>query len=91
MDFANGVVFGLYEIPLRGWPLFAGCAAGMITGTWCFILEGFKPVLTIAGVGSIYIAIVALALNLAVSFGGSRLLPVGSGRARSGVARLAKV
>jgi hypothetical protein len=45
----------------------------MITGTWCFILEGFKPVLTIAGVGSIYIAIVALVLNLAVSFGGSML------------------
>jgi solute:Na+ symporter, SSS family len=73
------VVFGLYQIPLKGWPLFAGWLSGMVTGTWCFVLEGFKPVLAIAGIGSIYIAIVALVLNLAISFGGSMLLP---GRAR---------
>jgi len=69
------VVFGLYQTPLRGWPLFIGWLVGMITGTSCFIIAGLKPVLAIAGVGSVYIAIVALALNLAVSFGGSMLLP----------------
>jgi hypothetical protein len=45
----------------------------MTGGTWCFLIAGLKPVLAVRGVGSIYIAIVALALNLAVGFGGSIL------------------
>jgi hypothetical protein len=44
---------------------------GMITGTWLFVLAGLKPVLPIAGVGAIYIAIIALALNLLISSCGS--------------------
>ncbi|HMD44030.1 MAG TPA: sodium:solute symporter family protein [Candidatus Acidoferrum sp.] len=73
------VVFGLYRTPLRGWPLFIGWLVGMITGTWSFLLAGFKPVLPIPGLGLIYIAIVALALNLVVSFCSSMLAP-GAGR-----------
>jgi SSS family solute:Na+ symporter len=65
------VVLGLYRVPLRGGPLFVGWIVGMITGTWLFVLAGLKPVLPIAGVGAIYIAIIALALNLLISSCGS--------------------
>jgi solute:Na+ symporter, SSS family len=65
------VVFGLYRSPLRGGPLFIGWAAGMISGTWLFVVAGLKPVFPIAGLGSVYIAIIALAVNLLISFGGS--------------------
>ena len=65
------VVFGLYRTPLRGGALFIGWAAGMISGTWLFVAAGLKPVFPIAGLGSVYIAIIALALNLLISFGGS--------------------
>jgi solute:Na+ symporter, SSS family len=65
------VVFGLYRAPLRGGPLFIGWAAGMISGTWLFVAAGLKPVFPIVGLGSIYIAIIALALNLLISFFGS--------------------
>jgi SSS family solute:Na+ symporter len=68
------VVLGLYRIPLRGRPLFLGWAAGMISGTWFFLLAGLKPVLPIVGVGGVYSAIIALALNLLISFGGSILV-----------------
>jgi SSS family solute:Na+ symporter len=68
------VVLGLYRVPLRGGPLFAGWLVGMLSGTWFFVIAGLKPVLLIAGVGAIYIAIVALALNLLVSLGGSIFL-----------------
>jgi SSS family solute:Na+ symporter len=67
------VVLGLYRTPLRGGPLFVGWVVGMISGTWFFVLTGLKPVLPIEGVGAIYIAIIALALNLVISFGGSLL------------------
>ncbi len=69
------VVFGLYRTPLKGWPLFIGWLAGMVAGTWSFVLVGLKPVFPVAGVGLIYIALIALALNLVVSFGGSILSP----------------
>jgi solute:Na+ symporter, SSS family len=65
------VVFGLYRAPLRGGPLFIGWAVGMIGGTWLFVAAGLKPVFPIAGLGSVYIAIIALAVNLLISFGGS--------------------
>jgi SSS family solute:Na+ symporter len=65
------VVLGLYRAQLRGGPLFIGWATGMISGTWLFVAAGLKPVFPIAGLGSIYIAIIALALNLLISFGGS--------------------
>ncbi len=67
------VVLGLYRVPLRGGPLFVGWVAGMISGTWLFVLAGLKPVVSIQWVGAIYIAIIALALNLAIGFGGSLL------------------
>jgi solute:Na+ symporter, SSS family len=65
------VVFGLYRAPLRGGPLFIGWAAGMISGTSLFVAAGLKPVFPIAGFGSVYIAIIALAVNILISFGGS--------------------
>jgi len=65
------VVLGLYHVPLRGGPLFVGWVAGIVSGTWFFVSAGLKPVLPIEGVGAIYIAIIALALNLVISFGGS--------------------
>jgi hypothetical protein len=43
----------------------------MISGTWFFVLTGLKPVLPIEGIGAIYIAILALALNLVISLGAS--------------------
>jgi SSS family solute:Na+ symporter len=67
------VVLGLYRVSLRGGPLFLGWLAGMISGTWFFVLAGLKPVLSVPGLGAIYIAIIALALNLAISFSGSVL------------------
>jgi SSS family solute:Na+ symporter len=65
------VVFGLYRVELLGGPLFVGWGVGMISGTWLFVAAGLKPVFPIAGFGSIYIAIIALALNLLITFGGS--------------------
>jgi SSS family solute:Na+ symporter len=68
------VVLGLYRAPLRGGPLFVGWLAGMISGTWFFVSAGLRPVLPIVGIGTVYIAIIALALNLGISFAGSLLL-----------------
>jgi SSS family solute:Na+ symporter len=65
------VILGLYRVPLRGGPLFVGWLVGMISGTWLFVWAGLKPVLPIEGLGAIYIAIVALVLNLVISLGGS--------------------
>ncbi|HYY27035.1 MAG TPA: sodium:solute symporter family protein [Chthoniobacterales bacterium] len=67
------IVFGLYRTSLRGGPLFLGWLVGMIGGTWCFALTDFKPVIQIGGVGAVYIAVVALVLNLVVCFSGSIL------------------
>jgi solute:Na+ symporter, SSS family len=67
------VVVGLYRVPLRGGPLFIGWLVGMVSGTWFFVLAGLKPVLPVWGIGAIYIAIIALALNLVISLGGSLL------------------
>ncbi len=65
------VVLGLYRVPLRGGPLFIGWLVGMLTGTWFFVATGLKPVVPIPGIGGVYIAIVALVLNLVISFAGS--------------------
>src|ERR1700736_2658658 len=67
------VVLGLYRVPLRGGPLFVGWLSGMVCGTCFFLSAGLKPVMPIAGVGAIYIAIIALALNLGISLGGSMI------------------
>jgi solute:Na+ symporter, SSS family len=67
------VVLGLYRIPLFGGPLFVGWIAGMFSGTWFFLMAGLKPVLPIQGIGAIYIAVIALGVNLVISLGGSML------------------
>src|ERR1700731_2491493 len=64
------VVLGLYRVPLRGGPLFLGWLTGMVSGTWFFVSAGLRPVLPIGGIGAVYIAIIALALNLGISFAG---------------------
>jgi SSS family solute:Na+ symporter len=68
------VVLGLYRAPLRGGPLFVGWLVGMISGTWFFVWAGLRPVLPIGGIGTVYIAIIALALNFGISFAGSLVL-----------------
>ncbi len=65
------VVLGLYQAPLHGGSFFWGWAVGIISGTGFFLFAGLKPVLPVVGVGTIYIAIIALVLNLVVSFAGS--------------------
>lgn len=68
------VALGLYGIPLSAGPLFVGWLAGIISGTWFFLMAGFKPVLPIQGIGAIYIAVIALGVNLLISLGGSLLI-----------------
>jgi solute:Na+ symporter, SSS family len=67
------VVLGLYRIPLFAGPLFVGWIAGILSGTWFFLIAGLKPVLSVQGIGAIYIAVIALGLNLVISLGGSML------------------
>jgi SSS family solute:Na+ symporter len=73
------VVLGLYRIPLSAGPLFIGWIVGMVSGTWFFLMAGLKPVLPIQGIGAVYIALIALGVNLAISLGGSMFLR-GNGR-----------
>src|ERR1700722_9361775 len=68
------VVLGLYRVPLRGGGVFVGWLVGMISGTWFFVSAGLRPVLPVGGIGTVYIAIIALALNLGISFAGSLVL-----------------
>jgi len=73
------VVLGLYRLPLCGHPLFLGWVVGMIAGTWSFVLAGLKPVLPIQVFGgsyAIYVGVLALAVNLVISVGGSILVTV---------------
>jgi SSS family solute:Na+ symporter len=65
------VVLGLYRAPLRGGPLLVGWLVGMVSGTWFFVSAGLRPVLPIGGIGTVYIAIIALVLNLGISLAGS--------------------
>jgi solute:Na+ symporter, SSS family len=69
------VVLGLYRLPLHARPLFLGWLVGMMVGTWSFVLAGLKPVLSIQVAGGsygIYIGVLALAVNLIISLGGSK-------------------
>jgi len=71
------VVFGLYRHRLHASALLTGWLAGMTLGAWLTILTGLKPTYTLhisGGSYSIFIAIIALAVNLALSFGGSAIL-----------------
>jgi len=70
------VVLGLYKTRLRPSALLVGWATGMIVGTLMAYQMGLKPVypLVIGGTTySVYIGVLAGALNLAVSAGASVL------------------
>jgi SSS family solute:Na+ symporter len=72
------VVLGLYRSPVRGNALLVGWIAGTVIGIWLFVVSGLKPVFAMPVFGSVYpvyVGILALLINFAVSFG-SMALPV---------------
>ncbi|HTH96358.1 MAG TPA: sodium:solute symporter [Stellaceae bacterium] len=80
------IVFGLYKTRMRPAALLLGWAVGMAVGTWMAYAVGLKPVypLVIGGTSySVYIGLIAGALNLAVSVVVTLLLAaigIGAGR-----------
>jgi SSS family solute:Na+ symporter len=71
------VVFGLFRTSLRAHGLLAGWFTGMIAGTWMAEAMQLKPVFAFVLGGqtySIYIGLIALGINLVVSFAGSLAL-----------------
>jgi solute:Na+ symporter, SSS family len=70
------IVFGLYRTPLQAPGLLAGWFSGMIVGTWMAEAMQLKPVFPFQFGGqtyTIYIGLIALSVNLVVSFAGSLL------------------
>jgi SSS family solute:Na+ symporter len=70
------VVLGLYRSAVRGNALLLGWIAGTVTGIWLFVVSGLKPVFVIPVFGSVYpvyVGILALLINFAVSFGSMAL------------------
>ena len=68
------IVFGLYRTPLQAPGLLAGWFSGMIVGTWMAEATQLKPVFPFQLGGqtyTIYIGLIALSVNLVVSFAGS--------------------
>jgi Na+/proline symporter len=68
------IVFGLYRTPLQAPGLLAGWCSGMIVGTWMAEAMQLKPVFPFQLGGqtyTIYIGLIALSVNLVVSFAGS--------------------
>jgi SSS family solute:Na+ symporter len=61
------VVFGLYTRWFHSTGLLVGWAVGMIAGTWMSWSMGVKPVFPIAGIGGVYIGLIALAINLVIA------------------------
>jgi SSS family solute:Na+ symporter len=64
------VVCGLYKNRLRATPLLLGWLTGIVLGTWLAVAMGTKPTIPIHFLGAtytIYIGIIALAVNLIVS------------------------
>ena len=71
------VVFGLYRGRMQPPAYFAGWLAGMVTGTWLVLANGLKPVVALHlfnGSCSLFIGMIALVLNAAISLGFSALL-----------------
>jgi len=70
------IVFGLYRTPLQAPGLLAGWFSGMIVGTWMAEAMQLKPVFPFQLGGqtyTVYIGLIALSVNLVVSFAGSLL------------------
>jgi SSS family solute:Na+ symporter len=71
------VVLGLYRTRLHHTPLLVGWVAGMLVGSWLFVAANLKPVFVFhlgAQTWPIYSGLIALAVNLLISFGGSLFL-----------------
>ena len=73
------VFLGLYVKSLRKEPLIAGLIVGIVSGIFMIGYTNHFGVLTsslfnIPIFGSLYVAVVALALNLVVSIGGSGII-----------------
>ena len=71
------IVFGLYRTPLQAPGLLAGWFSGMIVGTWMAEAMQLKPVFPFRLGGqifTIYIGLIALAVNLVISFACSAIL-----------------
>jgi solute:Na+ symporter, SSS family len=65
------VVLGLYTRFLNGWALLAGWVCGFGLGTWLVVLNNWAPIYPLALPGltfPCYIALIALVVNIVVSF-----------------------
>jgi SSS family solute:Na+ symporter len=87
---APSVVLGLYTRFFHGWALFLGWVAGFGLGTWMVVANNWAPVYPLHLLGltvPCYIALTAVAVNLAVSLVLSLVLNVvASDRGRDGTA-----
>ena len=61
------IVCGLYTRWFRARGLLAGWALGMALGTALSWVEGVKPVYAVPGLGNVYIGLIALAANFALT------------------------
>ena len=71
------IVFGAFRASLPARGLLAGWLGGMVAGTWMAEAMQLKPVFPVQFGGqtyTIYIGLIALGANLAISFLGSALL-----------------
>ncbi|MBV9250447.1 MAG: sodium:solute symporter, partial [Acetobacteraceae bacterium] len=65
------VLLGLYTRIFHGWALLIGWACGFVLGTWLVVLNNFAPVYPLHLGGTLipcYIALIAVVVNIAVSF-----------------------
>ncbi len=61
------IVFGLYTRWFRANALLAGWALGMTLGTTLSWMQGVKPTYAIPGIGTVYIGVIALVVNIIVA------------------------
>ena len=61
------VVFGLYTRWFRAHALLAGWALGMTLGTTLSWMQGVKPTYAVPGIGTVYIGVIALAVNIVLA------------------------
>ena len=68
------VVSGLFTSWLRAEALLLGWAVGFVGGTWIVVLDGLKPLHTIAPGYTVYIGLLALAVNVVVAVAASAVM-----------------
>ncbi|HEY8011256.1 MAG TPA: sodium:solute symporter [Rudaea sp.] len=61
------VILGLYTRWFSARGLLIGWAVGMLLGTWMSWSQGVKPVFLLPGIGTVYIGLIALAVNIVVA------------------------